>query len=165
MTTRIRSAVEIDRPIDEVFAYVTTAANWPAWHPSSIAVHGAIDHSATVGEEITEDLRVAGREGTAVWTVTAREAPYRWTIEGKGATGGRATITYHLTDRGRYTHFERDLEYEMPGFLSAMFDVLSAHRKIRHESEEAVRHLRRVIEALPPRSIHVTGDHAAVTTA
>ncbi len=74
-----------DRParlIAEVFDYVTTPAHWLQWHPSSVALHGAIDHSLGVGEEVTEDFRVAGRSGSVTWRVIAREAPTRWAIAG-----------------------------------------------------------------------------------
>jgi hypothetical protein len=37
-------------------------------------VSGAIDHSLKVGEQVTEDFRVAGRRGRARWTVIERAA-------------------------------------------------------------------------------------------
>ena len=64
-TTRIHSSVEIARDPDVVFAYVTTPANWPTWHPSSLAVSGAVDHPLDIGEQVTEDFLVAGRRGRA----------------------------------------------------------------------------------------------------
>src|SRR5438034_205416 len=67
--TRIYTRISIQRPIEEVFAYVTTPANWPRWHPSSLGVRGAADHPLEVGEQVTEDFRVAGRCGEVVWTV------------------------------------------------------------------------------------------------
>jgi hypothetical protein len=86
-TTRIHSSVEIARDPDVVFAYVTTPANWPTWHPSSLAVSGAVDHPLDIGEQVTEDFLVAGRRGRAVWTVVESEAPERWVIAGE--VGGR----------------------------------------------------------------------------
>lgn len=47
--TRIHTSVLIRRPSAEVFDYVTTPANWPRWHPSSLAVSGATDHPLRVG--------------------------------------------------------------------------------------------------------------------
>jgi uncharacterized protein YndB with AHSA1/START domain len=97
MPQQIVTTIEIQRPIDVVYTFVTTPANWPKWHPSSREVRGATDHSLEVGEQVSEDFDVAGRRGTALWTVTDREAPYRWVIEGGAPDGSRATIAYSFT--------------------------------------------------------------------
>src|SRR5438045_2342634 len=47
--TRIVVAINIHRPIGAVFDYITTPANWPAWHPASRAVSGSVDHSLLIG--------------------------------------------------------------------------------------------------------------------
>jgi uncharacterized protein YndB with AHSA1/START domain len=97
--TRIDTVVSIEQPDTIVFDYVTTPANWPRWHPSSLAVSGATDHPLGVGEQVTEEYRVAGRHGHVQWTVTARNRPRQWAIE--GAIDGRkaGTVTYTLTKR------------------------------------------------------------------
>jgi len=96
MTTIVTQA-SIRRPIAEVFDYVTTPAHWLVWHPSSLALLGATDHSLQVGEQVTEEFRVAGRKGSVTWKVVARDAPNRWAIAGIVAAGGKGTITYTLT--------------------------------------------------------------------
>jgi Polyketide cyclase / dehydrase and lipid transport len=78
--TQIVVAINIHRPIGAVFDYVTTPANWPAWHPASRAVSGSVDHSLLIGEQVTEEFVVGGRHGSCVWQVTQREMPYLWTI-------------------------------------------------------------------------------------
>lgn len=35
---RVSNEVRIEQPVAVVFNYVTTAANWPRWHPASVAV-------------------------------------------------------------------------------------------------------------------------------
>src|ERR1700741_3769940 len=70
-STRIVSTVDIARSPPEVFAYVTTPGNWPQWHPSSLAVSGAVDHPLEIGESVIEDFQVAGRRGRVTWRVTA----------------------------------------------------------------------------------------------
>ena len=86
--TRIRKSIRIQTPVEEVFEYVTTPGNWPAWHPSSLGVEGATDHSLEPGEQVTEGYRVAGRRGRVVWTVRERETPRRWVIAGRAENGG-----------------------------------------------------------------------------
>ena len=146
--TRIYNAIQIQKPIAEVFDYVTTARNWTAWHPSSLGVRGAIDHPGQVGEQITERFFVAGNHGTAVWTVRERDVPRRWVIdgiiEGRG-TGG--TVAYTLTPKDGGTFFEREFAYPAPNLLFALLDALIFRRRVQAESELAVQRLKRILEA------------------
>ncbi|MBV8298851.1 MAG: SRPBCC family protein [Candidatus Eremiobacteraeota bacterium] len=148
--TRISSEATIRRSADEVFDYVTTPANWPQWHPSSIRVTGDAGHSQDVGERCTEEFVVAGQHGVCEWVVLRRDAPSSWVIEARPEAGGRATITYALTpDGGGGTRFTRTLEYEMPNALLAVLDALVIRRRIERESAQAVANLRAVLEAAP----------------
>src|ERR1700730_16242919 len=72
--TRIVVAINIHRPIGVVFDYITTPANWPAWHPTSRAVRGSVDHSLMIDEQVTEEFVGGGSQGIFVWQVTQREA-------------------------------------------------------------------------------------------
>ena len=133
-----------------VFDFVTTPEHWPRWHPSSVAVRGATDHSLQIGEQVSEDFVVAGRRGTVTWTVIARDAPRHWAIEGIVAGGGRGTITYTLAPEARGTLFEREFQYSMPNPIYALLDLLVVRRRIRAESTRALHNLARVLEARPP---------------
>jgi len=137
----------IERPVAEVYDYVTTPAHWRVWHPSSLALHGATDHSLQVGEEVTEEFRVAGRNGSVTWKVAAREAPVRWAIRGIVAAGGNGTITYTLAPVGETTSFRREFVYAMPNWFADLLDRLFIRRRIEAESTEAVRRLKHALEA------------------
>ena len=140
--TRIRTTIRIDEPAETLFEYVTTPGNWPAWHPSSLGVSGATDHSLEPGEMVTEEYSVAGRRGRVVWTVRERAAPHRWIIDGAVEGGGGGTITYTLTPDAGGTLFERDFVYAMPNALLALLDRLVLRRRVEAESAEALRRLK-----------------------
>jgi uncharacterized protein YndB with AHSA1/START domain len=144
--TRIRAEATILRSPDDVFAYVTTAANWPVWHPSSVQVTGAADHPLDVGEACVEEYVVAGRRGVVTWTVRERVAGRRWVIDATPPGGGYARITYTLSAVGDETLFVRELEYEMPNPWLGLLDRLVIRRRVTAESKEAVRRLERVLE-------------------
>lgn len=145
--TRIFSATHIDKPIVQVFEYVTTPGNWPQWHPSSLGVSGATDHSLLMGEEVTEAFLVAGRRGHAVWTVTEREAPRRWVIEGQivGRESG-GTVSYTLTSQDGGTLFEREFIYPAQGLLFRLLNTLFVRRRVQRESAKALQRLKAVLE-------------------
>ena len=48
--TTITSQAVIAKPPAAVFDYVTTPAHWLLWHPSSLGLHGATDHSLQIGD-------------------------------------------------------------------------------------------------------------------
>ncbi|MGH6942755.1 MAG: SRPBCC family protein [Geminicoccaceae bacterium] len=145
--TRIASAIVIQAPIEKIFDYVTTPANWPNWHPASLAVGEGADHPLEVGERVTEDFEAAGRRGRAVWTVRERAPPHRWVIDGTSEGGGEATITYRLTPEGGAARFERELVYHMPNLTLAFLNIVVIRRRMAAESAEALRRLKAVLEA------------------
>ncbi|WP_168792001.1 SRPBCC family protein [Paraburkholderia aromaticivorans] len=147
--TRIVTVASIQRPTTVVFDYVTTPAHWPDWHPSSLAVSGSVDHSLDLGEQVTEEFRVAGRRGRVVWTVAAREPPARWTIEGKIDGRPAGTVTYSLTSTASGTRFEREFTYRAPSLWFAIFNGVMLRARIQSESDTAVSQLKSLLEASP----------------
>ena len=146
-TTRIVSAVDIARGPPEVFAYVTTPGNWPRWHPSSLAVSGAVDHPLELGESVVEDFQVAGRRGRVTWRVTAREPDRWWRITGNIDGRESGTVSYSLAPTATGTHFVREFEYRTPNLLFALLNRLSLRSRIETESLQAVRQLKERLES------------------
>jgi uncharacterized protein YndB with AHSA1/START domain len=144
--THISTTIFIARPVEQVFDFVTTPANWPRWHPSSLGVSGAVEHSLVPGEQVTEDYLVAGRRGRAIWTVRERVPPHRWVIDGRVEAGGGGRITYILSPRADGTEFRRDFVYEVPGLPLKLLNWLVLRRRIAAESAEALRRLKQVLE-------------------
>ncbi|WP_341317862.1 SRPBCC family protein [Paraburkholderia sp. IMGN_8] len=149
LDTRIVTVASIQRPSKVVFDYVTTPAHWPVWHPSSLAVSGSVDHPLDLGEQVAEEFRVAGRRGSVVWTVTAREPPGKWTIEGKIDGRPAGTVTYSLTSTASGTRFERAFTYRAPSMWFAILNWLVLRARIQSESDEAVLRLKSLLEVTP----------------
>src|SRR5438270_11932576 len=146
---RIVTTVHIERPVEQVFDFLTTPANWPRWHPSSLGVGGAADHSLEPGEQVTEEFQVAGLRGTAVWTARERQAPRRWVIDGVADNGNRATITYTLAGQGGGTDFERELVFTEFRTGNLLVTPEQVRRVVEAEFAEALRRLKAVLEGLP----------------
>lgn len=145
-STRIVTHVDIAAPPATVFAYATTPANWPAWHPASRAVSGVIDRTPQPGEQVIEDIEVAGRRFQAAWTSVAVEAPRRWEFGGQAGGGGRANIVYTLNPSGTGTRFVRDLTYSGPNLLYALVNAVWIRGVMEADSAEAMARLKRGAE-------------------
>lgn len=132
-----------------MFDYVTTVADWPRWHPSSLGVNGAIDHPAQLGEQIIEHFRVAGREGRATWTVHEREVPRSFVLTGTVGASGGGTVTYVLSAEGAGRHFERTFAYSVNSRLLSLLDPLVLRWCIARASATALQRLKAVLEGAP----------------
>jgi carbon monoxide dehydrogenase subunit G len=60
--------VEIDRPVAEVFAFVTDPVRFPSWQPSLVRVEPHAPGPLRLGSEATEVRRFMGREMETTWT-------------------------------------------------------------------------------------------------
>jgi hypothetical protein len=144
--TRIVTEVDIARASPEIFAYVTTPGNWPKWHPSSLAVHGAVDHPLEVGESVVEEFRVAGRQGRVNWHVTKREPDRLWQISGDIDGREAGVVIYTLETKGNRTHFRREFEYRSPNLLFTLLNWISLQERINAESTQALQQLKERLE-------------------
>ncbi len=145
--TQIRSEADIARTPHEVFEYVTTPANWPRWHPSSIAVQGDSHHSLAVGETVVEEFRVAGRHGFATWRAVSHEPDRLWKIEGEIDGRIAGSVTYTLSPTSNGTHFLRNFEYPSPTILFAVANALVLRSRISDESNQAVTNLKTLLDS------------------
>ena len=146
MSTHIYNAIEIQRPIQQVFDYACTPMHWPDWHPSSLKLY--MDHAgiATSGTRFEEDVRAGGRTGHLVWTVTECVDQHRWTGQATVDNGARLTVSYHLSETATGTLFERHLHYELPNLMLKILNFLILRRRIAKESALSLRQLQGVLQ-------------------
>jgi uncharacterized protein YndB with AHSA1/START domain len=143
----IVTEIDIPRRIEDVFSFVTTPANWPLWHPSSLRVSAGADHPLTVGEAVQEDFVAAGQRGTVTWVVRSASPPGSWTIDCTPEMGGFAQITYQLTPAAGGTHFKRTLRYTMPSLWMRVLDALVLRWRLQTESATALWRLRDLLSS------------------
>ncbi len=116
MAARYEHTVEIARPIEEVFAFVTEPRNYPRRQPSLVAVRPHQRGSLRQASEVTEVRRFLGRELETVFTCTDCEPPELVTIESpQGPVPFRAT--FELAPSGGGTRSRVSLELRAPEAL------------------------------------------------
>jgi uncharacterized protein YndB with AHSA1/START domain len=74
----VEHTVEIDRPVDEVFAYLTDVARLPEWQESVSEVH--VDGPVAAGSRFRDVREFMGRRASSTLEVTAYERPRRFSI-------------------------------------------------------------------------------------
>ena len=145
--TNVHSSVHVNQPVEKVFDYVTTASNWPKWHPSTVSVSGAVFHPALEGETIVETVRFGIARDRFTWKVEERQSPNRWVIR---ATSDRyrqkVRIAYTLTAEDDGTLWKREMCFDIRKSLQ-LLDKLLFSKLVKKNSETAVRQLKEVMES------------------
>lgn len=107
------STIIIDRAPTEVYAFVTTPANWVGTHPVTETVRGQVDRSADIGARWTEVIKAAqGEPGFEIdWLATMRVPEHTWVIETDTLRdkGIRCQIVYTFVGIDGVTLFRRDM--------------------------------------------------------
>ncbi|HEX6678616.1 MAG TPA: SRPBCC family protein [Actinomycetes bacterium] len=78
----IESSFEIDRPPDEVYAYVTDPSRFPEWQEDVLRVRVEGDRPAGVGTRFTTTRRIGRVEQKTTQEVTDASPPKSWAVRG-----------------------------------------------------------------------------------
>lgn len=129
---KVTSAV-VARPVDEVFAWVTTPGWWPQYSPVTLRIESDDPwRPLRAGDPFREYVHIHSWRGHFDWTVEVLEAPYRCVIEGRSSgdgfvsrLAGHDAVRVELTLSGdaRQTQFTRELSYHV-GIAEAVGDLL-----------------------------------------
>jgi carbon monoxide dehydrogenase subunit G len=108
MTTYAHT-VEIARPPDEVFAFVTDPEAYPRWQPSLLRIQPHGPGRLRLGSGATEVRRFLGREVETTWTCVEHEPSRRSAIECRDGPV-RFRGTFALEPSGTGTRFTWSVE-------------------------------------------------------
>ena len=85
----MENTITIERPIEEVFEYVSTPENDPRWVSVSIRNQRTSPGPMRVGMTTEEDVKIFGRTSRDTWEVTEYEPP---TVIAYRATSASASL-------------------------------------------------------------------------
>jgi carbon monoxide dehydrogenase subunit G len=96
--------IEIERPVAEVFAFVTEPAHYPRWQPTLVSVEHA-PGPLRLGSVATEVRRFLGREMETTWNCVEHRPCSRSAIESEdGPVPFRGTFALEPSEAGtRFT--------------------------------------------------------------
>jgi uncharacterized protein YndB with AHSA1/START domain len=106
----LTSVIEIARPPQEVFAYMTDPSRFPEWQHDVVAVR-MLDDS-----RFTTTRRISGTERTMTQKITRSDPPRSWAAQGiDGPIRPNATITIEPLDSGAHSRITITLEFKGHG--------------------------------------------------
>ena len=139
------NSIEIARPADEVFAYVTDPTTMPEWQEGVVSGH--MDASTTrVGSRCTTIRKIGGREREVNTTITEYDPPRRWSDRGiDGPVRAIVAVTVESLADGSGSRLTIDLDFTGHG-IGKLLVPLIVRRQAAREMPENMRRLRQRLE-------------------
>jgi uncharacterized protein YndB with AHSA1/START domain len=142
----ISTSIEIARPAEDVFAYVTDPSRFPEWQQG--VVRGQLDTATPrVGSRCTTIRKIGGREREVITQLTECDPPYRWADRGQeGPIRAIVAVTVEpLGERSRVT-----IEVDFTGHgIGWVLVPLVVRRQAARENPESMRRLKQRLETGP----------------
>lgn len=141
---RIEESVEINCPIEKVFAYVADARSWPKWHFSMLEADQTSPGAIGVGTTFRGVNKVMGRRRAWTSKVTEYEINTRWQ---QSITSGGTLIDEHLAFKSveQGTRFTQVYNMKVGGFLRLFAPIVIS--TMRKELKTDLSSLKAIVEA------------------
>jgi uncharacterized protein YndB with AHSA1/START domain len=141
----IVSSIDIARPPEEVFAYVTDPSRFAEWQRDVVSVRMHQGRPAAVGSRFTTTRRIGGVERTMTQEITQLSAPRSWAARGvDGAIRPHASITVDPVDGGAWSRVRFTLDFEGHGIGRPL--VPAVRRQAAKAAPVSYRSLKRRLE-------------------
>ena len=142
---RVEESIEINRPLKEVFDYVSDVGNYPEWMADVLEVRKDTAGSPHQSDRFTVAIKSVGRRFETPYERTSYEANRRYTDRAVGGPvpNQRWDSTFEEVPGG--TRLTRAVEAEMSGILKLLEPIQkrSAERGLRRD----LKTLKSVLEA------------------
>jgi carbon monoxide dehydrogenase subunit G len=142
----LQETLEVDRPLDEVFAFVGDFANTKEWDPGvADAANVTEGGEIGVGTRYRVDVVFGGRTLPMTYEVTAWDPPNRVVLRGEGSTVTAVDdIRFEAIDAGTRIRYSADLR--LKGLLKLAEPFLKG--RFDRTGREAMAGMRRALAAL-----------------
>ena len=141
---RFKLAVEIARPVHEVWEYLIEPENVPEWQASAVSSHQISDGEISVGTHLADERHFLGRRARSEVEVTEFEPERLFTLHGISGPV-RFTVRHRLEERDGHTHLEVEAEAD-PGHGIGRLMRPVVERAAHHEIRKDFDKLKRVLE-------------------
>ena len=139
---KVEKSVTINKPVAEVFAFVTSNANSTKWQDGVEAVHEQ-GPANVVGSRYTEVRKFMGQEMKTTLEVTAFEANAKWAAKvTKGPVPYELTVTFEASGGG--TKMTTHVDGEPSGFFKLAEGMVAG--QLEKGLEEDGQRLKKILE-------------------
>jgi uncharacterized protein YndB with AHSA1/START domain len=141
----IVSVIDIARPQDEVFSYVTDPSRFVEWQDGVVSGHTEGDAPAAVGTRCIMTRRIGGSERTMASEITEISPPRTWAIRGiDGPVRAAVKVTVEPRRDDQQSHVTISVDFTGHGFGKMLVPVVV--RQAQKEVPESCLKLRQRLE-------------------
>jgi uncharacterized protein YndB with AHSA1/START domain len=121
----IVSSIDISRPPDVVFSYVSDPERFPEWQRDVVRVRVEGGGRPGAGARFTTTRRIGGVERTMTQEVTERTPPERWAVRGvDGPVRPHAEVTVEPLGGGAASRVTFALDFDGDGIGRALLPMV-----------------------------------------
>jgi uncharacterized protein YndB with AHSA1/START domain len=121
----IVSSIDIARPPDDVFSYITDPSRFAEWQDDVVSVRLEAGGPPGVGSRFTTTRRIGGAERTMTQQITEISAPRSWAAHGvDGPIRPNASITVEPLNDGARSRVTFALDFEGHGIGKPLLPVV-----------------------------------------
>ena len=143
----IASSIEIARPPDEVFAYITDPTHLAEWQESLVSAHSEGDGPLARGSKVATTRRVGRSERTMTMTVESMSPPRSWALRGiDGPVRLIVNGAIEPLDEGARSRVTIELDFEGRG-LGKLLVPLVVRRQAAKEHPQNLQNLKQRLES------------------
>ena len=141
---RFELSVDIDRPVHEVWEYLTDPERVPEWQASAESSHQVSDGPMRVGTRLRDERRFMGRRASSEVEVTEYEPERLFTLHGLSGPV-RFTVRHRLSEGNGRTRLDVEADADPGGIGRLMRPMIE--RAAAHERRADFQRLKRRLEA------------------
>lgn len=143
----ISDTITINRPVEEVFAYVVDVTNDPSWHTDVIEARKTSEGPIGVGTSWHARFKPSMGVSEGDMDVVEFEANQRQVMHGLIGPM-EPTLTYLVEPANGGTRFTRSVQINVSGWMRVMTPLMGI--MARKNSARFVKNLKQVLESAPP---------------
>ena len=145
----ITSTIEVARPSDAVFSYVTDPSRFGEWQKNVVSGHMEGNGPPSVGDTCMTTRRIGFAERPVTSTVTHVDPPKTWGVRGvDGPVRATVNVTVEPLNQHQRSRVTIELDFEGHG-IGKLIVPLAVRREARKEMPENLRRLKERLEAGP----------------
>ena len=134
----IVTEVDVARPPDEVFRYVTDPSRFGEWQSGVVSAH-IEGNGQAVGSRCIMTRRIGGRDRTSTSEITQISPPRKWAIHGiDGPIRADVTVTVDPRQDGTQAHVAIELDFHGYGIGKMILPMVvrQAHAEALQSSQK-----------------------------
>jgi uncharacterized protein YndB with AHSA1/START domain len=148
----IVSSIEIARPQEEVFSYVTDPSTFAEWQAGVLGGSMEEGKSPSVGSKCTTTRRIGGTAREVTSEITKLDPPTSWAVAGiDGPIRAIVNVTVEPINGSAQSSVTIELDFEGHG-IGRLLVPLVVRRQARNEMPANCRRLKQRLETMPSRS-------------